>query len=108
MQVTALHGGWIPEPGTGAENSLGTGRCAPPSTLASYAMLRRGALTVISGEHPSTSPTVIVTGSHRTTKEDLAVASSPQLPLADDLFLTAHDTVKGKCLLTPATLGLGL
>jgi hypothetical protein len=36
------------------------------------------------------------------------VASSPQLPLADDLFLTAHDTVKGKCLLSPATLGLGL
>jgi hypothetical protein len=37
------------------------------------------------------------------------VASSPQqLPLADDLFLTAHDTVKGKSLLTPATLGLGL
>jgi hypothetical protein len=36
------------------------------------------------------------------------VASSPQLPLADDLFLTAHDTVKGKCLLTAATLGLGL
>jgi hypothetical protein len=36
------------------------------------------------------------------------VASPPQLPLADDLFLTAHDTVKGKCLLSPATLGLGL
>jgi len=36
------------------------------------------------------------------------VALSPQLPLADDLFLTAHDTVKGKSLLTPATLGLGL
>ncbi|GIE94948.1 GOLPH3/VPS74 family protein [Paractinoplanes rishiriensis] len=36
------------------------------------------------------------------------MASSPQLPLADDLFLTAHDTVKGKSLLTPATLGLGL
>jgi hypothetical protein len=36
------------------------------------------------------------------------VASSPQLPLADDLFLTAHDTVKGKSLLTSATLGLGL
>lgn len=35
-------------------------------------------------------------------------SSSPQLPLADDLFLTAHDTVKGKSLLTPATLGLGL
>src|ERR1700754_32400 len=37
-----------------------------------------------------------------------AVVSTPQLPLADDLFLTAHDTVKGKSLLTPATLGLGL
>lgn len=36
------------------------------------------------------------------------MVSSPQLPLADDLFLTAHDTVKGKSLLTPATLGLGL
>lgn len=36
------------------------------------------------------------------------MASSPQLPLADDLFLTAHDTVKGKSLLTPATMGLGL
>lgn len=36
------------------------------------------------------------------------MASSPQLPLADDLFLTAHDTVRGKSLLTPATLGLGL
>jgi hypothetical protein len=36
------------------------------------------------------------------------VASAPQLPLADDVFLTAHDTVKGKCLLSPATLGLGL
>jgi hypothetical protein len=36
------------------------------------------------------------------------VASPPQLPLADDLFLTAHDTVKGKSLLSPATLGLGL
>jgi hypothetical protein len=36
------------------------------------------------------------------------VASPPQLPLADDLFLAAHDTVRGKCLLTPATLGLGL
>jgi len=36
------------------------------------------------------------------------VASPPQLPLADDLFLTAHDTVKGKCVLSPATLGLGL
>jgi hypothetical protein len=36
------------------------------------------------------------------------VASPTQLPLADDLFLTAHDTVKGKCLLSPATLGLGL
>jgi hypothetical protein len=36
------------------------------------------------------------------------VSSPQQLPLADDLFLTAHDSVKGKCLLTPATLGLGL
>jgi hypothetical protein len=36
------------------------------------------------------------------------VASPPQLPLADDLFLTAHDTVRGRCLLSPATLGLGL
>lgn len=36
------------------------------------------------------------------------MVSTPQLPLADDLFLTAHDTVKGKSLLTPATLGLGL
>src|ERR1051326_7190821 len=41
-------------------------------------------------------------------REEGRVASSPQLPLADDLFLTAHDTVKGKSLLTPATLGLGL
>jgi hypothetical protein len=36
------------------------------------------------------------------------VATSPQLPLADDLFLTAHDSVKGKCQLSPATLGLGM
>ncbi|NMO51494.1 GPP34 family phosphoprotein [Actinoplanes sp. TBRC 11911] len=36
------------------------------------------------------------------------MVSTPQLPLADDLFLTAHDTVKGKSLLTPATMGLGL
>jgi hypothetical protein len=36
------------------------------------------------------------------------VATSPQLPLADDLFLAAHDTVRGKSLLSPATLGLGL
>jgi hypothetical protein len=36
------------------------------------------------------------------------VAPAPQLPLGDDLFLTAHDTVKGKSLLSPATLGLGL
>ncbi|HEY0000710.1 MAG TPA: GPP34 family phosphoprotein [Actinoplanes sp.] len=34
--------------------------------------------------------------------------SAPQLPLADDLFLTAHDSVKGKSLLTPTILGLGL
>lgn len=36
------------------------------------------------------------------------MASPQQLPLADDLFLTAHDSVKGKNLLTPATLNLGL
>jgi hypothetical protein len=36
------------------------------------------------------------------------VATPLQLPLADDLFLAAHDTVKGKSLLSPATLGLGL
>jgi hypothetical protein len=36
------------------------------------------------------------------------VASAPQLPLADDLFLAAHDTSRGKSLLSPATLGLGL
>jgi hypothetical protein len=36
------------------------------------------------------------------------VATPPQLPLADDLFLAAHDTVSGKSLLSPATLGLGL
>jgi Golgi phosphoprotein 3 (GPP34) len=36
------------------------------------------------------------------------VASAPQLPLADDLFLAAHDTGRGKSLLSPATLGLGL
>lgn len=36
------------------------------------------------------------------------MATSPQLPLADDLFLAAHDTVRGKSLLSPATLGLGL
>ncbi|SNY48963.1 GOLPH3/VPS74 family protein [Paractinoplanes atraurantiacus] len=36
------------------------------------------------------------------------MATSPQLPLADDLFLTAHDSVKGKCQLSPATLGLGM
>ncbi|WP_305784728.1 GOLPH3/VPS74 family protein [Symbioplanes lichenis] len=29
-------------------------------------------------------------------------------PLADDLFLTAHDSVHGRCLLSPAILGLGL
>ncbi|GAB1691726.1 hypothetical protein KRM28CT15_35290 [Krasilnikovia sp. M28-CT-15] len=37
-----------------------------------------------------------------------AVASPPQLPLADDLFLAAHDTPRGRSLLSPATLGLGL
>ncbi|WP_127503647.1 GOLPH3/VPS74 family protein [Actinoplanes solisilvae] len=36
------------------------------------------------------------------------MTASAQLPLADDLFLTAHDSVKGKCLLSPATLGLGM
>ena len=36
------------------------------------------------------------------------MASAPQLPLADDLFLAAHDTARGKSLLSPATLGLGL
>jgi Golgi phosphoprotein 3 (GPP34) len=36
------------------------------------------------------------------------VAAPPQLPLADDLFLAAHDTIRGKSLLSPATLGLGL
>jgi hypothetical protein len=36
------------------------------------------------------------------------VAGAPQLPLADDLFLTAHDTVRGRSLLSPATLGLGI
>jgi hypothetical protein len=35
------------------------------------------------------------------------VASS-QLPLADDLYLAAHDTARGRCLLSPATLGIGL
>src|SRR4051812_31068218 len=44
----------------------------------------------------------------RRAERSAAVASTPQLPLADDLFLTAHDTVKGKSLLTSATLGLGL
>jgi hypothetical protein len=38
----------------------------------------------------------------------VVVASPPQLPLGDDLFLTAHDTAKGKSLLSPATLGLGV
>ncbi|MGK5681799.1 GOLPH3/VPS74 family protein [Actinoplanes sp. URMC 104] len=36
------------------------------------------------------------------------MTASAQLPLADDLFLTAHDSVKGRCLLSPATLGLGM
>jgi len=35
------------------------------------------------------------------------VATS-QLPLADDLYLAAHDSGRGRCLLTPTTLGLGL
>ena len=30
------------------------------------------------------------------------------LPLGDDLYLCAHDAPRGRCLLTPATLGLGL
>jgi hypothetical protein len=34
--------------------------------------------------------------------------ASPQLPLGDDLYLAAHDNDKGRCLLSPATLGLGL
>ncbi|MEV4641848.1 GPP34 family phosphoprotein [Actinoplanes sp. NPDC049548] len=34
--------------------------------------------------------------------------SSSQLPLADDLYLAAHDSPRGRCVLTPATLGLGL
>jgi ribosomal protein S17 len=34
--------------------------------------------------------------------------ATPQLPLADDLYLAAHDSPRGRCLLTPATLGLGL
>jgi hypothetical protein len=35
------------------------------------------------------------------------VATS-QLPLADDLYLAAHDGARGRRLLTPTTLGLGL
>lgn len=34
--------------------------------------------------------------------------ASPKLPLADDLFLTAHDTVDNRSLLSPTTLGIGL
>ena len=34
--------------------------------------------------------------------------ASPQLPLGDDLYLAAHDNAKGRCMLSPATLGLGL
>jgi hypothetical protein len=34
--------------------------------------------------------------------------ATPQLPLADDLYLAAHDSARGRCLLTSATLGLGL
>jgi len=34
--------------------------------------------------------------------------ATTQLPLADDLYLAAHDSSRGRCLLTPATLGLGL
>ena len=36
------------------------------------------------------------------------MAPPPQLPPADDLYLTAHDSIRGKSLLSPATLGLGL
>ena len=34
--------------------------------------------------------------------------ATSQLPLADDLYLAAHDSGRGRRLLTPATLGLGL
>jgi hypothetical protein len=34
--------------------------------------------------------------------------ASPRLPLADDLFLTAHDSVRNRSLLSPTTLGIGL
>ena len=34
--------------------------------------------------------------------------ATTQLPLADDLYLAAHDGARGRCLLTAATLGLGL
>ncbi|AGZ42401.1 GOLPH3/VPS74 family protein [Actinoplanes friuliensis] len=34
--------------------------------------------------------------------------ATSQLPLADDLYLAAHDNARGRCLLSPATLGLGL
>ena len=34
--------------------------------------------------------------------------ATSQLPLADDLYLAAHDSARGRCLLTPTTLGLGL
>ena len=91
----------------GDRNRLRKGHCIRPGALACYAMLRRGALTVTDGDDRAVSRSVVAMGiaPH---KEGFAVASSPQLPLADDLFLTAHDTVKGKSLLTPATLGLGL
>ncbi len=36
------------------------------------------------------------------------MTSPPQLPLADELFLSALDPVKGKCLLTPGTFGIGV
>ncbi len=36
------------------------------------------------------------------------MASPPQLPPADDLYLTAHDTPRGRSQLSPVTLGLGL
>ncbi len=34
--------------------------------------------------------------------------ATSQLPLADEVYLAAHDSARGRCLLTPATLGLGL
>ncbi len=34
--------------------------------------------------------------------------ATSHLPLADDLYLASHDSARARCLLTPATLGLGL